>query len=419
MNARNALLAAVSLAAAPVAAWAVDLLSPGELSRAHAALEGTSHCTKCHPAGGKLSPEACLACHEELRGRIAAGKGLHGRISAADRACEKCHHEHEGRDFALVSWGKEGRGAFDHARTGTPLAGKHRKADCAKCHDPRLVADPAVKALLAKHPERKTLLGAPVACWPCHADEHRGQVATDCARCHVDAAWKPAPRFDHSKASYKLLGRHAKVACDKCHPRHEAPPPELGASQVAVLQPTIARYKGLKFAGCGDCHKDPHAGKFGTACTSCHVVDDWKRLTGSAAEKAFHEKTKYPLRGGHVSAPCKSCHGPFPGSKQRLRKPGLRRGAPTATPTRTSARSRRRRGTRAPATAATASRAGSRSATSSRITPGAATRWKAATGRWPAWAATRRIQPPRGGSPRRSGGSWSRRSGRSRWRRRA
>ena len=196
MNLRLALLALA--AAAPLAARAVDLLSPGELSRPHAALEGTANCTKCHPAGGKLSAESCLACHEEVRGRIAAGRGLHGRIPEAERACERCHPEHEGRDFAVVSWGKGGRAAFDHARTGTPLAGKHRKADCAKCHDPRLIADPEVKALLAKHPERRTFLGAPVACWPCHADEHRGQVGTDCARCHVDEVWKPAKRWSPS-----------------------------------------------------------------------------------------------------------------------------------------------------------------------------------------------------------------------------
>jgi hypothetical protein len=317
VNARTVLLPL--LAAAPLAASAVELLSPGELSRAHASLEGTTQCTKCHPVGGKLSPEACLACHDELRGRVAAGRGLHGRMAPGDRVCERCHHEHEGRDAPLVSWGKEGRGAFDHARTGTSLAGKHRRADCAKCHDPRLIADPAVKALLAKQPGRVTFLGAPTACWPCHADEHRGQLGSDCARCHGDERWKPVPRFDHAKAAFRLQGLHAKVACEKCHPRKEAPPPELGASQVHVVSATAATFKGLRFAACGDCHKDPHAGKFGAACTSCHVVEGWRKLTGAAAEKAFHEKTKFPLRGGHVAAPCKSCHGPFPGEKERMR----------------------------------------------------------------------------------------------------
>jgi hypothetical protein len=309
------------LASPPLAARAVDLLSPGELTRAHSGLEGTQNCTKCHPAGGKLSPETCLACHEELKGRVAAGKGLHGRMAPADRVCEKCHPEHEGRDFALVDWGKGGRSAFDHARTGTRLAGKHAKADCAKCHAPVLIADPALKELIARQPARKTYLGAPVACWPCHADEHRGQVGTDCARCHGDEKWKPASRFDHARAAWPLAGKHRTVACEKCHPRQESPPPEPGASQVAVVVPaTAARLKPLRFGACGDCHKDPHAGKFGTACGSCHVVDDWKKLVGSAKEKAFHEKTKYPLRGAHVTAECRGCHGPLPGEKKERMK---------------------------------------------------------------------------------------------------
>ena len=174
--------------------------------------------------------------------------------------------------------------------------------------------------LLERRPERRTLLGAPTACWPCHADEHRGQLGTDCARCHVDAQWRPAPRFSHAKTSYPLTGRHGMVACEKCHPRRPAPAPEAGASQVAVVGAASAvHYKGLRFGACGDCHRDPHAGKFGPACASCHVTEGWKRLVGAAGEKAFHEKTAYPLRGGHVDAPCKSCHGPFPGEKQRMK----------------------------------------------------------------------------------------------------
>lgn len=313
------LLAFALLLGAIPSARAIELLSPGELSRAHAALEGTANCTKCHPVGGKLSQETCLACHVELRTRIAAGTGLHGRMAPADRACERCHPEHEGRGSPLVSWGKEGRAAFDHARTGHPLAGKHRRADCEKCHDPRLVTDASVRELLAKHPERKTYLGAPVACWPCHADEHRAQLGTDCGRCHVDDAWRPAKRFDHAKAPFRLLGGHGKVACEKCHPREPMAAPPMGASQVAVVSQTPSHFKGLRFASCGDCHKDPHAGKFGAACASCHVVDGWKKLTGAAAEKAFHEKTRFPLRGGHVTAPCRSCHGPFPGVKEKLK----------------------------------------------------------------------------------------------------
>ena len=33
-----------------------------------------------------------------------------------------------------------------------------------------------------------------------------------------------------------------------------------------------------------------------------------KKAVGAAKEKAFHEKTKYPLRGMHVSVRCTQCH---------------------------------------------------------------------------------------------------------------
>lgn len=313
---RAALLLSVLPALLAPAARA-DVFSPGELARAHEKLEGLQNCTKCHAAGQQLSPETCLDCHVELKGRVAAGKGFHGRMPPAERACQTCHHEHQGRDFALVSWGKGGEKGFDHAKTGYALEGKHRPVDCAKCHDPRLVTDAGVKELLAKQPNRKTRLGAPTACNACHFDEHRGQLGptgADCARCHQVEGWKPAKGFDHAKTAYKLDGKHVKVECAKCHkPQQEegprAVPPGFTAPKNTLV---FARYKPLPFQACTDCHKDPHLGRFGPACASCHVTADWKQLTGAGAQKAFHEKTRYPLRGGHLVATCESCHGPYP-----------------------------------------------------------------------------------------------------------
>jgi uncharacterized paraquat-inducible protein A len=57
-----------------------DLLSPGELARAHAGLEGLSHCTDCHVAGEKLAADRCLACHKEIATRLSARLGFHGRL---------------------------------------------------------------------------------------------------------------------------------------------------------------------------------------------------------------------------------------------------------------------------------------------------------------------------------------------------
>ena len=41
-------------------------ISPGDLSKAHASLEGVSNCTKCHTVGKKVTSEKCLDCHKEI-----------------------------------------------------------------------------------------------------------------------------------------------------------------------------------------------------------------------------------------------------------------------------------------------------------------------------------------------------------------
>lgn len=316
--------AALAVAALLLAAPAVraDMFSPGDLARGHAALEGLSNCTKCHVAGQQLSAERCLSCHTELRERVASGKGFHGKLPAAERnKCEACHHDHQGRDFAMVDWGKGGRKAFDHARTGYELRGKHRRTDCAKCHDRRLVKDPEVLAVLAKQPSRVSHLGAPVACAACHFDEHRGQVAPECQKCHSEEAWKPARGFKHAQSRYPLEGKHVKVECAKCHkPERDAQARAAEPGQTPpVNATTFAKYKPLPFAACTDCHKDPHKGRFGDRCTSCHSTADWKKLSGDGAKRVFHEKTRYPLRGAHAEVKCEACHGPFPGVKAKFK----------------------------------------------------------------------------------------------------
>jgi hypothetical protein len=45
----------------------------------------------------------------------------------------------------------------------------------------------------------------------------------------------------------------------------------------------------------------------------CHTVDSWTEMRGATGQRAFHEKTRYPLRGAHADVACRSCHGPFPG----------------------------------------------------------------------------------------------------------
>ncbi len=312
MRERLALLAAVALSS-----WArADVFSPGELSRAHQSLEGIRNCSQCHPAGGQLSQETCLECHTELKGRVAKGNGLHGRIPEEKRNCEECHKEHQGKGFDIVDWGKAGKTGFDHGRSGWPLKGKHASVQCETCHQPKRVLVPLIQELLAKHPDRVTFLGLRTKCEACHFDEHRGQLKADCDYCHREASWKPPSGFTHDETKYPLKGKHQKVECAKCHPTSSDPEPGVFPAPVSE---TFLKLNQLDFKQCSDCHKDPHDNSLGARCSSCHTVEGWKIIRNAAAERSFHEKTRYPLKGEHLEVACNACHGPFPGIPARFK----------------------------------------------------------------------------------------------------
>lgn len=302
---------AITLAAGSAAA---QVFSPGPLAKAHANLEGLSNCTQCHVAGSKLSNNTCLACHTELKDRIAKRDGYHGRIAPAELTCNKCHHEHQGKEFHLVDWGAGGKKAFDHKKTGFPLLGKHDKVDCDQCHNDRLLQDAAIRAMRAKEPQRTTFLGTATQCAGCHFDEHRGQESTTCKNCHNESDWKPAPGFNHAKTNYPLEGKHKTVECQKCHSR-TLDAESHADSPIKPRSEVFSRFKPVVHGSCVDCHKDPHEGRLGDDCARCHQESDWKEMRGAPKERAFHEKTRYPLRGAHIEVACKSCHGPFRGVK--------------------------------------------------------------------------------------------------------
>ena len=313
---RLAAFALVALAAAPRVAFAQ--LSPGDLARAHASLEGLSNCTKCHKAGQQLGPEPCLACHTELKTRVDKGRGYHGRLVAAERAaCERCHHEHQGRDAELVEWPSGKRERFDHAATGWPLKGKHAGPACKACHTNERIADAEVLAHVKRAPF-ETYLGLAARCAACHFDEHRGQLAQTCEKCHGEASWKPlATPFDHGKTEYPLVGAHKGVGCVKCHAL--VPDEARATGTLTPRASTFTRYKPLVHARCADCHADPHEGKFPGACESCHTVESWHTIRDAEMERSFHQRTNFPLRGAHLDVACKACHGPSAGAPAKFK----------------------------------------------------------------------------------------------------
>lgn len=272
-------------------------LSPGDLHRTHAFLDGLENCRKCHDPDRSKMSDKCLDCHQPLKARIARGAGLHAR--PGHDKCQKCHVEHQGRDYDLIFW-EGGQEKFDHSLTGYVLEGAHAKVACRTCHQRRHIADTAKVELLGDKVDlARTFLGLGQACLSCHADEHRGQLALTCRDCHSLASWKPAPTFDHDKTHFRLTGKHIPTPCAKCH--------QSVVDRRSVEDTSFLRFAGLRYKLCTDCHKDVHAGRLGSDCEKCHNTSGW-RTTDKA--NFDHNKTRYPLTGMHVKVACDKCHKP-------------------------------------------------------------------------------------------------------------
>lgn len=274
------LLIIIGLTHPPLFAQDIGLLvSPGKLSKVHAAYAGVDNCTRCHTEGKKTDTAKCLDCHKDLSARITAGTGFHKDKS---EECISCHPEHHGEDFKLIEFDSK---SFDHNTTGYPLTGLHQPVkDCRRCHQP------------PNAPARKlsfSYLLNDTRCIGCHKDVHSGQLGESCQQCHnVETKFQQAKTaFDHNKAAFTLKGRHQTVNCLKCH--------------KAKPGTKVIQWKGLAFNRCSYCHTDPHKPSFNQACSRCHNETSWREVSSFD-----HNRTRYPLTGKHRSLACSRCHPP-------------------------------------------------------------------------------------------------------------
>lgn len=239
------------------------LVSPGRLSRPHAALEGITNCLQCHTVGRGVAADKCLGCHAPVAQRIAQKRGIHRAVTTD---CVACHVEHAGIDGELRPFDLA---RFNH-RTDTAfqLDGLHAPLTktCAACHATR------------------SFLAAPSACASCHADVHKGSLGSACETCHTASVPFADVRttFDHSRTAFPLTGAHGAAGCATCH--------------------TNGTYTGVAFASCTSCHTDPHQTRFGASCASCHTTETWRTTT------VDHARTTFPLLGLHGTVRCVACH---------------------------------------------------------------------------------------------------------------
>jgi nitrate/TMAO reductase-like tetraheme cytochrome c subunit len=260
-------------------------ISPGDLSAAHAHLEGLSNCTQCHVLGNKVSNDKCLACHTEIQSRISSLKGYHVSDEVKGKQCFACHSEHNGKNFQLIRFDAT---KFDHNITGFTLSVPHSKKECKDCHNTKYIADQKIKA------KKFTYLGINTECLTCHTDYHHKTLSPECLTCHNSDAFKPAAKFNHASARFQLTGKHKNVDCLKCH-------------KVEIIDgKKFQEFRGVQYSNCASCHKDPHKNQFGQNCRQCHNEDSFQVVKGIS--NFDHNKTNFRLEEKHVGINCKNCH---------------------------------------------------------------------------------------------------------------
>lgn len=314
--AARAMIAAASLGAVLLLAYVdVERTSPGPVSLVHAriaAIDGGASCSACHGGWRTSLTDACLECHGPIAEQIEGGHGLHGTLSSPAssgtgaapvtdaNACGRCHGEHHGASFTLVNArsfllaGVPDVQAFDHARIGWPMDGKHTELECAECH---------VHADTMQLPEgAQRYLGLDPSCAACHEDPHAGVFSLDCADCHVQVSFAQHVPVGHER-HLPLTGAHAEVSCRACHAL-DTP------HSLEVLAGGRARPPSR---GCADCHVSPHAAPFidgvahmeGTplsrTCAVCHTSEHQMfRADGLTMTAAQHAHTGFPLAAPHT-----------------------------------------------------------------------------------------------------------------------
>ncbi len=259
------------------------------------ALEGkhkTVDCKDCHQTEIRNGKEFqrfagvpfgnCTDCH----------KDAHNNNLGTN--CKQCHNEQSFTSTASL-------GRFNHNGTGFPLKGRHQRVDCKECH--QLPATP-----LTVFQDRNGVKTQD--CATCHKDVHEGKFGSNCADCHNENSFRQVGKmegFNHDLTGFALEGKHEVVDCRKCH------------ISESLTKP-------LPHNTCAACHTDYHEGQFvsnarSPDCAECHTVDGFEGSTFSIAQ---HNKTKFPLDGGHVATPCFACHLPDGAEKWQFRNIGER-----------------------------------------------------------------------------------------------
>ncbi len=239
---------------------------------------------------GAHTKRTCTDCHKNALIRDPKVKKKKFTFLGLGTECLHCHDDYHQQTLSSVCTDCHGEESFrpavrfDHGKSRFQLTGKHRDVPCTACH--RTWVRNGLKFQEFKDVRHDN-------CSDCHTDPHQGRFGRQCSQCHTEQSFsmiRGVENFDHSRTDFPLQGKHAAVACNRCH-------------KTRLTQ-------AMKFDRCTDCHSDHHQGQLarnGTSpdCSECHRVEGF---TGHTYGIDQHNRGVFPLRGSHLATPCIACH---------------------------------------------------------------------------------------------------------------
>ncbi|MCC7073893.1 MAG: hypothetical protein IT383_21475 [Deltaproteobacteria bacterium] len=279
------------------------------------AKDGVTDCARCHdPADfvparfnhddpaqtrfalvGKHKDARCAACHVEVD--VGDG-GTVARYQPTALACAGCHDdEHRGSFDAFVPDTRArdagaaacdachtpagfAPAAFDHARTGFPLRGRHRGVACDACHGSDY-ARPVAQS-----------------CGGCHQDPHAQEFGLQCASCHTENGFN-APLFAvdaHRRTRFPLAGRHGALPCQECHVERR----DRGFARATTDCNACHAGDALRATALTVNHQ---RAPFTDSCRRCH-----EPVAFAPARLPEHDACFPVNRGAHAGVRCTECH---------------------------------------------------------------------------------------------------------------
>ncbi len=217
----------------------------------------------------RSQPQFCNSCHEMNFYYQTWQNSTH----ATKAVCLNCHSQPGLQGFISENVrGAEQIAAHFSGNYTVPIqiVTRVKNEQCLACHpETRNITDKTIEAKHGLHMDKNVL------CADCHSrlvhnqsGEPRVITTAQCDLCHK------------AHTNFKLLGVHANLSCDKCHP----------GDKYAAINPA-----------CESCHTVP-SNHFQVAanCAQCHSTAGWKPAT--------FDHSIFPLAGKHASLACDQCH---------------------------------------------------------------------------------------------------------------